>query len=108
MAKNQTPSDRVAAVIRGELARRGIRGTVLGEWLGLGPGAVSRRLNGWTPFSVDELGEVAGRLGVNPLDVGVAIIGPPGDEKIPGVQGTSPEAGDHWLPTTGTDQRIAP
>lgn len=94
MAKNQTPSDRVAAVIRGELARRGIRGTSIGEWLNMGPGAVSRRLNGWTPFSIDEIAVLAGRLEVNPAELGVAIIGPPGDEKIPGVQGTSPEAGD--------------
>lgn len=102
MFRKQTPSVRVAGLIRAELAKRGIRSTEVGEWLNLGPGAISRRLNEWTPFSVDDVGTIAGRLGLSPGDLGAALIGP-GDENGPRIEGTRPRTGDHTTPTTGTD-----
>lgn len=55
---------RPAANVRAEMARRGIRQTLLAEHLGLSQAAVSRRVNGQTPFDVDELIKVAALLGV--------------------------------------------
>lgn len=53
-----TASD-VSAIVRAEVARRRVSGAALAESLGLTQTAMSRRLRGVTPFSVDELVKVA-------------------------------------------------
>ena len=83
-----TPAHRVAGLIRSEVARNGIRSASIGDALGLGPGAVSRRLNGWTPFSVDEVGTLASLLGIPAETLGAVLLGP-GDEKGPRPKRTS-------------------
>lgn len=69
------PSDshtqRVAANLRAEMARSKHTQTMLSERIGMKQQALSRRLAGTTPFTIDELGDIAGVLGV-PL---LALIG---------------------------------
>lgn len=57
-------SREVAGEVRALLARRQISGKQLATHLGLSQFAVSRRLRGETPFSVDELAATAEWLGV--------------------------------------------
>lgn len=59
-----TYTERVAASVRAEMARKQITQTQVAESLGLAQSAVSRRLNGHTEFTGDELGRVAELLGV--------------------------------------------
>lgn len=59
-----TPSGRVAANVRGELARQRRTQIDLGQALGRSQPYVSRRLNGRVAFDVDELSRVADFLGV--------------------------------------------
>lgn len=54
-----TAAERVGATVRAELARRGIPARALGEHLGIGVASMSYRINGKTPFDVDELDKVA-------------------------------------------------
>ncbi len=63
-----TPSGVVGANVRAEMARRGLSQTWLSDALGLSQTAVSRRLYGRTPWSIDELVTVAAQLRV-PLEV---------------------------------------
>ena len=60
----QTTTERTAAVVRAELARRKIRGSEVALLLGLSRTTIWRRLNGEYPFNVDELAAVAAHLGV--------------------------------------------
>lgn len=53
------PSDRVAAAVRAEIARRGFNGSELARQLGWSQAAVSRRLLGRVPFDVNELNAIA-------------------------------------------------
>jgi transcriptional regulator with XRE-family HTH domain len=59
-----THTERVAATVRAEVARRRITQSQIAEVLGLSQMAVSRRLSGAVPFDVEELGKVAALLGV--------------------------------------------
>lgn len=60
----QTATERTAAAVRAELARRKIRGSDLATALGWARTTTWRRLNGTTPWGVDELSAVAAHLGV--------------------------------------------
>jgi transcriptional regulator with XRE-family HTH domain len=60
----ETRSRHVAEEIRAVLARRRISGKEMASALGLSQFAMSRRLRGETPFSLDELDAVARHLGV--------------------------------------------
>ncbi len=60
----RTPADHVAANIRAELARAGISQVSLTASLGITQQALSRRLLGKTPFSVDETFAIADLLGI--------------------------------------------
>lgn len=75
-----TPSARVAANIRAELARHRTSGSALARHLGIPQSAVSRRLNGHVAFDLDQLPAIAEFLGVpvaallaDPPDVAGAI-----------------------------------
>lgn len=57
-------SQQVAGEVRALLARRRISGKQLAAHLGISQFAVSRRLRGETPFSIDELSCAAEFLGV--------------------------------------------
>jgi transcriptional regulator with XRE-family HTH domain len=57
-------SRQVAGEVRAVLARRQISGKQLASQLGMSQFAISRRLRGETPFSIDELAASAEFLGV--------------------------------------------
>ncbi len=59
-------TQRVAATIRAELARRRISQSALARELGMAQTAVSRRLTGQVPFDVNELHAIANHLGLPP------------------------------------------
>lgn len=59
-----TASARVAANVRGELARQRRTQTDLSQALGRSQPYVSRRLSGRVAFGVDEVESIAGWLGV--------------------------------------------
>lgn len=63
-AVEQTTTERTAAAVRAELARRKINGAEFARALGWSRATAWRRLNGMYPFDVSELVEVAGFLGV--------------------------------------------
>lgn len=54
-----SPAERVAAEVRGQLARQRKTQAALSEALGMSPQAISRRLAGAIPFDVNELDSVA-------------------------------------------------
>jgi transcriptional regulator with XRE-family HTH domain len=51
------------------MARRGVNGAELAEWIGVSPDRLRRRLRGEAPFDVDELDAVAVALGVEARDL---------------------------------------
>lgn len=55
--------ERVAATVRAETARHGVRQRQMAELLGLTQQSVSGKLKGSTPFTLDELAVVAPLLG---------------------------------------------
>lgn len=59
------PAQRVADNVRAEVARRKVSQTSLAELVGIRQQALSRRLNGNTPFRIDELFAIADALDVN-------------------------------------------
>lgn len=61
----QTTTERTAAAVRAELARRKISGKKLAEDLGWSRTTTWRRLNGTYPFDVDQLDAIASHLGVS-------------------------------------------
>jgi transcriptional regulator with XRE-family HTH domain len=63
---SSTPTAQAAANIRAELARRRISQTALAAHLGVSQSWVASRLQGRTPFDVNELHAVAKFLGVPP------------------------------------------
>lgn len=56
--------ERIAANVRAEVARQRKTQAQLAGRLGITQQAMSRRLHGFTPFSVDELAIVADEVGV--------------------------------------------
>ena len=68
-AVEQTTTQRTAAAIRAELARRKINGTQFAEALGWPRTTAWRRLNGSSSMTVDELVEVADYLEVPVSDL---------------------------------------
>lgn len=75
----QRLTDVVAEEVRAQLARARMTQTQLAEILGLPQSAVSNRLRGKVPFSVDDLEVVAGALGVHPA----TLLGGRGDRPEP-------------------------
>jgi predicted transcriptional regulator len=70
-------SERVAANVRAELARRSLSQTDLARMLGTTQQAVSRRISGKVPFDTEELNSIAEQLGVPvasliPVEIGGA------------------------------------
>lgn len=63
--ERETRSQHIAAEVRATLARNQISGKQLAAHLGISQFAVSRRLRGETPFSVDELSATADFLAVS-------------------------------------------
>lgn len=59
----------VASSVRAEMARRGLHQGQVAEVLGLPRTAVSRRLTGQTPWTVDELHAIAGIFGMDLRDL---------------------------------------
>lgn len=55
----QTTTQLTAGAVRAELARRRISGRELGRAIGWSLGTTSRRLNGQSPITVDELARIA-------------------------------------------------
>lgn len=64
-----TATQRVAATVRAELARRRIQQTEVAARLGIVQASVSRRLTGDTPWDINELAEVADLIGVRVADL---------------------------------------
>lgn len=64
-----TAGHRIASVVRRTMAEKGISQTVLAQALGSSQSAMSRRLLGRIPFSIDELERIA-----NALDVQLAEL----------------------------------
>jgi len=60
----QTTTERTAAVVRAEVARRKIRTAELAALLDISRTTVWRRLNGQHPFGVAELAAIADHIGV--------------------------------------------
>lgn len=60
----QTPAKLTAGAVRAELARRQITGRQLARSLGWSFTTTARRLNGSSPFDIDELDAVARHLGI--------------------------------------------
>jgi transcriptional regulator with XRE-family HTH domain len=60
----QSTSELTAGAVRAELARHRISGRELGRAIGWSLGTTSRRLNGRSPITVDELSRIAGFIGV--------------------------------------------
>lgn len=58
------PNQRVADNIRAEMARRQITQTTLATQLGRTQQAISRRLSGQTPFTIEDAAAIADILGV--------------------------------------------
>lgn len=59
----------VAAEVRAELARAGIRQADLADLAEISPQALSRKLHGKTPITVEELLRIAAALNLNPSDL---------------------------------------
>ncbi len=61
----QSHAERVGANVRAEMARNKRTQATLADSIGMKQQALSRRLSGTTPFTVDELGRVADVLGTS-------------------------------------------
>lgn len=71
----QTTAELTAGAVRAELARRRISGRELAKALGWARTTTSRRLNGATPFDIEELATVA-----NFLNLPVSALVPTSDQ----------------------------
>lgn len=60
----QTTTQLTAGAVRAELARQRRSGRELGQSIGWSLGTTSRRLNGQSPITVDELARIAAFLGL--------------------------------------------
>lgn len=85
----------VAANVRAALGYHRATQAEVGELLGLSQVSVSERLNGHTPFTLDELGQLAPRLGLTPEDL---VAG----GRTPRV----PPTGRGLLPIIGTEPAV--
>ena len=65
----QSPGQLTAAAVRAELARRRISGRTIGAVVGWSLGTTSRRLNGDSPITVDELVRIAEYMGIPAADL---------------------------------------
>lgn len=65
----QSTSELTAGAIRAELARRRLSGRKLGRAIGWSLGTTSRRLNGQSPITVDELTRIAAFIGIPVTDL---------------------------------------
>lgn len=90
----------VAENVRAEAARRGFSQVALGRALGLGQNQVARRWRGVTPWTLDEVGEVAEVLGVTVQDLVTDFVG----------QSRTPTGGSHrgGLPRARRDSNPQP
>ena len=61
---NYTQSAAAGVNVRAEMARKGVSQAALGSHLGISQVAVSSRLKGKTPFTIDQLAQVAALLDV--------------------------------------------
>jgi transcriptional regulator with XRE-family HTH domain len=61
----QTPTERTAANVRAEIARRSLTGRRVARDLGWSTSSLHRRLNGTQPFDIAELARLADYLGVS-------------------------------------------
>jgi len=77
---------KVAAEIRAEAARKRITGARLAEALDVSGASMSRRMNGHSPISIDELAEIAALLDV-PLSDLLPTWAPRGSNPQPTVYG---------------------
>lgn len=73
MALTQTATAAVGANVRAELARRSLTQDDLARHLGLPQPAVSRRIRGLTPWTVDELVSAAEFFDVAPVVLLTAV-----------------------------------
>ncbi len=64
MAMTETLSGRVAANVRAEIARQGLRQPTVASACDLSQTGLSKRLNGHVQWSINELAAVADALGV--------------------------------------------
>jgi transcriptional regulator with XRE-family HTH domain len=62
-------TEAVAAAVRAELARRGLRQQAVALALGLSQPAISDRLRGRTPFTLDDLERLARLLDIDPAEL---------------------------------------
>lgn len=62
-------AQRVADTVRAEVARRRLSQVKLAEQVGIRQQALSRRLNGTTPFRIDELARIADALNIPLADL---------------------------------------
>ena len=81
------PRAYVAANVRAEAARRGLRQADLAGSLGVSQETLSRRLTGRVPFDVDELVDVAAALGVDVAELFTRHPVPMAAETLPGLGG---------------------
>jgi len=75
MSVSETPTYRVAAEIRAEMARRNVTQRALSEATGMHVAALGARLKGRRPITVDELTTIAIALDVEPADLMVSAAG---------------------------------
>jgi len=66
---SKSPAEIAAENVRGLMGRHQIRQTQIAVLLGISQAAVSKRVRGETPFSVEELTKVAGLFGVPVTDL---------------------------------------
>lgn len=83
------PREYVAANVRAEAARRRLTQTALAGKLGISQEALSRRLTGRVPISVDELVDYASALGVSPSELLTRTPAPLADV-LPGMEDAGP------------------
>lgn len=76
-ARGDSLRDRVAAEARAWRARLGMSQTALAKAMGMSQAAMSDRLTGKTPFTLDELQALADTFGVDPADLLVRPAGRP-------------------------------
>jgi transcriptional regulator with XRE-family HTH domain len=69
LGMSESPTERVARTLRGKLAERRISGAQLARQLGWSQQSTSRRLNGSTPITVDDLAAICGVLQLPMADV---------------------------------------